>query len=294
MQGTVDILGFDVYPCQRGQACNFGMIDYAIERIRTNRVTNWWAVIQDFADSSWRWPSPAELTAEFQHWSGSGMSGYLVFAWDYQDNSVTSQAGNLDALREANGSTLAAAPTPTPMPTATPGPIPTPSSTPLAPTPTPSALAVVGSGNLVGNPGFETSTSRWNTAGHPNSLERVSGGHSGSYSARLTNNDDDDGPCVLNDSPDWVRKPSAGSYVGSVWVRGDSPGATVELSLRQWAPDGSLVGATYVNTILTTSWQQLTATYAAAGTGTLDFQVHIDDAPPGTCFYADDAFEMRT
>jgi hypothetical protein len=42
---------------------------------------------------------------------------------------------------------------------------------------------------------------------------------------------------------------------------------------------------------LTTSWQQVAVTYAPAApaASTLDFNAYVSSAPPGTCFYADDA-----
>jgi hypothetical protein len=83
--GSVDIIGFDVYPCARATAaCNFGAIDAAIQAIRSAGITRFWAIVQDFQDCYYRLPTPQELGAQFDHWAKSAMSGYFVFSWNYQ------------------------------------------------------------------------------------------------------------------------------------------------------------------------------------------------------------------
>jgi hypothetical protein len=101
MKGTLDILAFDVYPCQQG-ACDFSAIDSAVRQIHAAGVSNWQFIIQDFNSSPWRWPTPAEIQAQFDHWKNQGASGYWVYAWDYQGQQVISQPGNIAALRQIN------------------------------------------------------------------------------------------------------------------------------------------------------------------------------------------------
>jgi hypothetical protein len=101
MKGTVDILAFDVYPCESGP-CDFAAIDSAVRQIHAAGVTNWEFIMQDFNSSPWRWPTPAEIQAQFDHWKNQGAIGYWVFAWDYQGQQLVSQPGNLDALRAIN------------------------------------------------------------------------------------------------------------------------------------------------------------------------------------------------
>lgn len=147
------------------------------------------------------------------------------------------------------------------------------------------------SSELVGNPGFEVDTSGWNTGGSVATLSRVSGGHSGSFSARLANNGTTNGNCLLNDSPNWVGSTVSGTYTGSLWVRADAAGATLRLRFREYS-GGTLVGTAVISSIsLTTSWQQVTVTIVAqaAGASSLDFTAYVPNSPPGTCFYADDA-----
>jgi parallel beta-helix repeat protein len=150
-----------------------------------------------------------------------------------------------------------------------------------------------GSGNLVGNPGFETGLTGWNTSGSGSgvTLTQVSGGHSGSFAAALTNTTKSTSGCTLNDAPNWVAKTSAGIYTASLWVRSDDTGRTLNLRLREYS--GSKLLGTSTNSIkLSTSWQQVTVTYTVPTAGTsLDLNAYTSksSSPPGVCFYADDA-----
>jgi len=154
------------------------------------------------------------------------------------------------------------------------------------------ALAV----SFVGNPGFETNTTGWNVGSSTGvTLARVAGGHSGGWAAQLTNTGTSATSCVLNDSPSWVRTTSAGNYTGSIWVKGGSAATTLTLWFREWAPSGARLGVATSQITLTTAWQPVTVSYTIASPGsTLDFQAFVDSAPPGTCFYADDATIVRS
>jgi hypothetical protein len=150
--------------------------------------------------------------------------------------------------------------------------------------------------SFVKNPGFETNTSGWNTSGSGTgvTLARVAGGHTGGWSAQLTNAGTTNGTCLLNDSPNWVTTTSSGTYIGSIWVRADTAGKQIKLRFREYTNStGTLVGSATTQVTLTTSWQQVSVSYAVGSPGTtnLDFNAYLSstDAPPGTCFYADDA-----
>jgi PKD repeat protein len=156
-----------------------------------------------------------------------------------------------------------------------------------------STASVVVKGNLVRNPGFEASLSGWNA--HPVGagilLDRLAGGgHTGDAAVRVANTGILPGGCALNDAPDWVRSTSARTYEASVWVRADTAGATLRLRLMEWS-GGVLAGSARTAVTLTTEWQRVTVSYtpAAPGASTLDFSAYVLDAPPGTCFDADDA-----
>ena len=145
--------------------------------------------------------------------------------------------------------------------------------------------------NLIGNPGFETDTSGWNNNGRTGiSLTRVSGGHSGGWAAQLANTTTStQADCTLNDSPNWIKTTQAGTYTASLWVRADTAGAVLKLRLREYN------GSTFVNSAtaqitLSTTWQQIKVVYSPQVVGsTLDYTAYTSNAPPGSCFAADDA-----
>ena len=129
--------------------------------------------------------------------------------------------------------------------------------------------------NLVGNPGFETNLSGWNTSGSGSNvtLTQVAGGHSGGFAAMLTNTGTVKSGCALNDSPNWVVTTSAGTYTASIWVRADTPGAPLILRFREYTKaGGALVGTATSTMTLSTSWQQVTVSFTptSPGSTTLD------------------------
>ena len=144
--------------------------------------------------------------------------------------------------------------------------------------------------NFVGNPGFETSTSGWNTSGSGANitLARSSTAHSGSFGAKLTNTGTTASTATLNDSPDWLRSSAAGTYTGRIWVRADSSGAKIRVRFREYT-GGVLAGSAIVEATLTTVWQEVTVSYTSTAPGSsLDFQAYVPNAAAGTAFYADD------
>jgi hypothetical protein len=156
------------------------------------------------------------------------------------------------------------------------------------------------SGELVGNPGFEVDTTGWGTTGSGSGVALThvtSPVHTGVGAALLRNNSAGNRKCVLNDVPNWVETTEAGTYTGSIWVRADSPGALIKINLRE------LNGTTLLRSrirkyTLTASWQLLNITHTplSPGTSTLDLRVFVPRAyaPPGVCFYADDASITRS
>jgi hypothetical protein len=155
------------------------------------------------------------------------------------------------------------------------------------------------------NPGFEAGTAGWNTSysGAGVTLASAEGGHTGSGAAVVANTGSAKATCNLNDAPNWILLERAGTYTASLWVRADTPGATLKLRLREWTGDlapsypKTFVGQAKAAVTLTTDWQRVKVEYtarapAAWSTGilsTLDFNAYVTGAPPGTCFYADDA-----
>ena len=148
--------------------------------------------------------------------------------------------------------------------------------------------------NLVGNSGFEAGLSGWNASGSGTgvTLTQVAAGHGGIYAAALTNTSTANSGCTLNDSPNWITTTSTGTYTGSLWVRADSPGRSLNLRFREYTGT-TLDGSATTTITLTTSWQLVAVTYKPTqpGASTLDFNAYTTTAnsPPGVCFYADDA-----
>jgi PKD repeat protein len=146
--------------------------------------------------------------------------------------------------------------------------------------------------NLATNFGFETNLTGWNTSGGATGimLARAAGGRSGAWSAQLTNPNATSATTLLNDSPNWVTTTASGTYVGSLWARADSAGATLTLRFREYSGT-TLIGTATAQVKLAASWQQITVTYAptAAGQSTLDFNAYVSNAAAGSSFYADDA-----
>jgi PKD repeat protein len=152
--------------------------------------------------------------------------------------------------------------------------------------------------NLVGNDGFEVDASGWGTGGSGNgvTLTRVQPGHDGSWAAKLNNGSARKRKCVLNDQPNWVTTTASGTYTASIWVRDDTPFGQFKLMLKETG--GSLNGSQTTTVTLTTDWQLVTVSYTvkSPGTSTLDLQAFVPKnlAPPGTCFYADDASILKS
>jgi hypothetical protein len=145
--------------------------------------------------------------------------------------------------------------------------------------------------SYVKNPGFETDLTGWNTSGSGSNitLARVAGGHSGSWSAKLTNTGTTTSTfATLQDSPNWVTTTTAGTYTASAWVRADTAGAILKIKLQEY--NGStLVANASTQITLSTAWQQVSVPYTIRSPGsTLDLQVYVTNPAPGTAFYADD------
>jgi hypothetical protein len=127
--------------------------------------------------------------------------------------------------------------------------------------------------NLIGNPGFETDTSGWNNNGRTRiTLNRVTGGHSGSYAAQLANTTTStQADCTLNDSPNWIKTTQAGTYMASLWVRADTAGSVLKLRLREYNGP-TFVSSASASITLTTNWQQIKVSYTPQVVGsTLDY-----------------------
>jgi parallel beta-helix repeat protein len=150
-----------------------------------------------------------------------------------------------------------------------------------------------GSTNFVTNGGFETDLSGW--APYPSSgvaLVRASPGRSGNWAVEVRNTSSAAiSYCTLNDSPNWVRTAQAGTYTASAWVRANTAGATVKMTLSEYS-GSTKVGSSAAAVTLSTSWQLIRISYTPAAPGSaLDFNLYTKDSPPGLCLQADDISE---
>ena len=75
-----------------------------------------------------------------------------------------------------------------------------------------------------------------------------------------------------------------------MWVRADTPGATLKLRLAEWS-GATRVGEAKTAVTLSTEWQPVRVHYTAGspGASTLDLSAYVLGASPGVCFHADDA-----
>lgn len=155
----------------------------------------------------------------------------------------------------------------------------------------PSSTPPPAGGNLISNPDFEKDLKGWDANGVVGvTLTRASGGHSGSYAAKLTNTTAALATETLNDNPNTVVTSAAGTYTGSIWVRADTAGAKLYLRVREY--NGSTkVSEKVVGVVLSTSWQQVSASLVptSPGSTSIEFATAVYSAAAGSSYYADDA-----
>lgn len=142
------------------------------------------------------------------------------------------------------------------------------------------------------NSSFEDGVASWTvTPSGTSTVQRVSGGHAGSWSALVTNKASSAKTTVLNDSPNSVTDTDAGDqYTVSAWVRTDRPGITVDLRALEWKKGSGTLGQKEKYVYLTdTAWHKLAVTYTATVSGAqIDVNVLAWQLPAGQSFYVDD------
>lgn len=106
--GTVDLTGFDIYPCSFEKGCQWSELDRHASDIETAGFGDaqhpYLAVVQDFQDDHYRLPSVQELRVQAQHWSQHAVhaSGVLVFSWNYRGLQLDHVPGNVQELQYDN------------------------------------------------------------------------------------------------------------------------------------------------------------------------------------------------
>ncbi len=100
-RGAADYIALDPYPCHQGSRCNYAWITAIIKAANRAHI-RYWGVAEAFADSDWRWPTPAEERHMLAQWGASKESGFMTFAWTWAGNNLSSQPGLLRALKDFN------------------------------------------------------------------------------------------------------------------------------------------------------------------------------------------------
>jgi len=100
-KGAADYIGLDPYPCYQRSPCDFSWIDKTIHAANAAGL-DYWGVIQAFNDSSWRWPTAAELSHMLDQWAASKETGYMTFAWTWAGTGLSRRPDLLDIFRRFN------------------------------------------------------------------------------------------------------------------------------------------------------------------------------------------------
>ncbi|MBA3724070.1 MAG: carbohydrate binding domain-containing protein [Candidatus Levybacteria bacterium] len=144
------------------------------------------------------------------------------------------------------------------------------------------------SGNLLLNPGCESSTDGWTS--FQGTLTRITGvARTGTASCLATRSFND--AYTMDDTPNTVKSPKVGEvYSARVWVRSTTAvGKPVRMNIRQWT------GSSFTHSFgpyvtLSSSWQEVktTATITGSDRSEVDAYVVQENAVAGNSFYADD------
>jgi hypothetical protein len=151
-------------------------------------------------------------------------------------------------------------------------------------------------GEEVQNGTFETGTSGWlatpkDDGSAPVALTRVTGGHTGSYAARVSNTSGAPATTVLNDSPNSVASTTAGlTYRATAWVRASQPHTSLVLRLLQFDAGNALNARREDSYWATdTAWHRLTVDLVASKAGaSIDVNALAWNLGSGGSFLVDD------
>jgi hypothetical protein len=104
-RGAADYIGLDPYPCYPGAPCIYSRITSIIDAADQAGL-RYWGVVQAFADSEWRWPTPAEERHMLSQWAKSRQKGYMTFAWTWAGHTLSGNKRLLTVLRRFNRGSL--------------------------------------------------------------------------------------------------------------------------------------------------------------------------------------------
>ncbi|MEO7262226.1 MAG: hypothetical protein ABI047_13380, partial [Jatrophihabitantaceae bacterium] len=148
----------------------------------------------------------------------------------------------------------------------------------------------------ISNGTFETSTSGWlatprDDGSAPVALARVSGGHTGSYAARVSNTSTAAATTVLNDAPNSVPSTTAGlTYRATAWLRASQANTSVVLRLLEFDASNVLRSSKQSSYwAADTLWHKITVDLVASRSGaSIDVNALAWDLGPGKSFLVDD------
>jgi hypothetical protein len=151
-------------------------------------------------------------------------------------------------------------------------------------------------GEEVTNGTFETSTSGWvatpkDDGTAPAALARVTGGHTGSYAAKVSNTSTGTATTVLNDSPNSVASTTSGlTYRATAWLRASQANTSLGLRLLQFNSSNTLQASKQTYYWATdTAWHQITVDLAATTSGaSIDVNALAWDLGASKSFLVDD------
>src|SRR5207249_961602 len=81
--GKIDVIVARCYPCSYAGGCQMSQIDGTVQLLEEAGAPHYWGMIQAFADTSYRLPTPDELHEQFRRWRLSRMEGHLVASWSF-------------------------------------------------------------------------------------------------------------------------------------------------------------------------------------------------------------------
>lgn len=152
---------------------------------------------------------------------------------------------------------------------------------------------------LVRNGGFEHGLRGWSPTDPARSVTLTKDSHTGDSAAAVTSLVS--GAYSLKDRPNTVRDTAATDYRVSAWVKGDRPGMSVSLLVREvqqrFVPGSRvrvLVGKQTVDAVLgDRRWHRLTMVYRAGAGHQLDLGVFVWNGVPGQSLKVDDVSLIR-
>ncbi len=152
------------------------------------------------------------------------------------------------------------------------------------------------SGGAVGNSGFETDLIGWKVdeSATGGTLERVAGGHSGSFSAKLARVSGATASVTLNDSPNWVTTiPASTSCTATAWVKGSRVNMVAKIRLREYQGSTNRGSTVSQITLPDLNWHPISVTAPVFAAGdTMDLNVYGMSMVTGDNLQIDDVTEV--